>query len=63
MLGFKNKNFDDANIKNPPTDDSFPIINTLFENNNEINVDILSLTILDLINKDQIKSEITLDES
>ena len=26
MLGFKNKNFDDANIKNPPTDDSFPII-------------------------------------
>ncbi len=63
MLGFKNKNFDDANIKNPPTDDSFPIINTLFENNNEINVNILSLTILDLINKDQIKSEIALDGS
>ena len=63
MLGFKNKNFDDANIKNPPTYDSFPIINTLFENNNEINVNILSLTILDLINKDQIKSEIALDRS
>jgi hypothetical protein len=62
MLGFKNKNLDDGSIKNPPTDDSFPIINTLFENN-EISVNILSITILDLINQGQIKSEIDLDES
>ena len=62
MLGL-NKNFDDENIKNPPTDDSFLIINTLFENKNKISVNILSITILDLINQGQIKTEIELDGS
>lgn len=63
MLGFKSKNLDDENIKNPPSGDSYSIINTLFENKNEISVNTLSLTVLDLINQEQIKSVIDLNES
>ena len=63
MLGFKSKNVYDENIKNPPSDDSYPIINTLFQNKNEISINILSLTLIDLINQGQIKCEIDLNES
>ena len=63
MLGFRSKNADDEKIKNPPSDDSYPIINVLFANNNEISVNVLSITILDLISQNQIKSEIVLNES
>lgn len=57
-----NKNLDNEKIKNPPSDDSYPIITALFSKNNEINASTLSLTILDLINKNQIKCEIEFDD-
>lgn len=63
MLGFNTKNQYDENIKNPPTDDSYNMVSILFANNNKIGVNALSLTILDLINKNQIKCDIDLDES
>ena len=62
MLGLKNNIPDDEKIKNPPSDDSYPIIATLF-GNDKISVKTLSLTILDLIKKDQIKCDIELNES
>ena len=51
------------NIKNPPSDDAFPIVSTLFINkrfnsNPEITINGLSLTILDLIMQKQIKCDI-----
>lgn len=61
MLGF-NRNSENENIKNPPSDDSYPIVSILFSKNNEIGVTALSLSILDLINKGQIKCDIDLDD-
>ena len=63
MLGLTNKNPDDGNIKNPPSDDSYPMVSILFSKNNQIGVNSLSLAILDLIDKGQIKCDIDLDES
>ena len=66
---FKKTNQDLENecIKNPPSDDSYSIVATLFANkrfnNHKIDIPSLSLTILDLINKNQIKCEIDWDKS
>lgn len=50
------------NIKNPPSSDAYPIVSTLFVNKrfykHEILINSLSLTILELIEKDQIKCDI-----
>lgn len=47
MFNGKNKNSEDANIKNPPSSDAYPIIATLFTNKrfgkNEIAINSLSL--------------------
>ncbi len=49
-------------IRNPPSDDAYPIVSTLFVNKRfgkrEILVNSLSLTILNLIRQDQIRCEI-----
>lgn len=63
MLGFSSKTQVNENIRNPPSDDSYPMIYILFGKNKSIGVNTLSLTILDLINKDQIKCDIDFDES
>ncbi|MBR2557852.1 MAG: hypothetical protein IKE95_05760 [Methanobrevibacter sp.] len=63
MLGFGNNNQADETIKNPPSDDSYPMTSILFSKNNKIGVSALSLTILDLIDKDQIKCDIDLEDS
>ena len=67
MLGLNKKNAENENIKNPPSDDSYPIVATLFRNkrlnNREIDIPCLSLTILNLINEGQIKCEIGYDNS
>lgn len=57
------KNQENENVKNPPSDDSYSMIPILFSKNNQISVNTLSLTILDLINKDQIKCDIELNDS
>ena len=62
MLGLNNNQYDE-NVKNPPSEDSYPMVSILFSNDNKIGVKALSLTVLDLINKDQIKCDIDLDES
>ena len=62
MLGINNPQFDES-IKNVPSDDSYPMISALFSKNKLIGVNALSLTVLDLINKGQIKCDIDLDES
>ena len=61
MLGL-NDNQKSEKIKNPPSEDSYPMIPILFEKN-EITVKSLSLTILDLIHKDQIKCDIDFEGS
>ncbi|MBR4448034.1 hypothetical protein [Methanobrevibacter sp.] len=57
----------DGNIRNPPSNDAYPIVSTLFVNKrfnkHEILINSLSLTILDLIKKDQIKCEINWEKS
>ncbi len=63
MLGLNNSIQYDENIKNPPSDDSYPMISILFTKNNEIKINALSLTILDLINQGQIRCDIDLDNS
>lgn len=63
MLGFSSKTQVNENIRNPPSDDSYPMIYILFGKNKSIGVNVLSLTILDLINKGQIKCDIDFDES
>ena len=63
MLGLGNKNQADETIKNPPSDDSYPMTSILFSKNNKIGVSALSLTILDLIDKGQIKCDIDLEDS
>ena len=62
MLGLS-KNQYDENIKNPPTDDTYPMVSILFAKDNGMGVNALSLTILDLINKDQIRCDIEMEES
>ena len=63
MLGLTNKNKFDESIKNPPSDEAYPMVAVLFAKNNNIGVNTLSLSILDLISKDQIKCDIELDEA
>ena len=63
MLGLGNKNQADETIKNPPSDDSYIMTSILFSKNNKIGVSALSLTILDLIDKGQIKCDIDLEDS
>ena len=62
MLGLNNNPVNE-NIKNPPSDDSYPMVSILFSKNKGIGVNALSLTILDLINNDQIKCDIDLYDS
>ncbi len=62
MLGLNNKNYDE-NIKNPPSDESYPMISIVYAKDNRIEVNALSLAILDLINKDQIKCDIDWEDS
>ena len=62
MLGL-GKNQADETIKNPPSDDSYPMTSILFSKNNKIGVNALSLTIVDLINKSQIKCDIDIEDS
>ena len=62
MLGLSN-NPENRNIKNIPSEDSYPMISILFTKNNAIGANALSLTILDLINQDQIKCDIDFDGS
>ena len=61
MLGIKNKVLGNENIRNPPSDDEYVIINSLFENNCEIGVSALALTVLELIRENQIRCEISLN--
>jgi hypothetical protein len=63
MFGINSKNQENENIKNPPSDDSYSMIPILFAKDKEIGINSLSLTVIDLINKDQIKCDIDLDES
>ena len=63
MLGLNNKSQDNENIKNPPSDDSYPMVSILYSKNNAPAINALSLTILDLINQGQIKCDIDLDDS
>lgn len=62
MLGLKSKNIENEDIKNPPSDDAYPLIATVFANKKlskpKIAINSLSLTILDLINQEQIKCDI-----
>lgn len=55
------------NIKLPPSDDAYPIVSTIFENarsnKHEVLVNSLSITILDLIRKNQIKCDIDWSET
>lgn len=62
MLGLNNKT-PNENIKNPPSGDSYSTVQILFAKTHEITIKTLSLTILELIDNDQIKCEIDLDES
>lgn len=61
MLGLNNKTQVDESVKNPPSDDSYPMVSILFSKDNGVGVNALSLTVLDLIAKDQIKCDIDLD--
>lgn len=63
MLGLNNKSQDNENIKNPPSDDSYPMVSILYSKNNAPAINALSLTILDLIDQGQIKCDIDLDDS
>ncbi len=62
MLGINNHKFDES-IRNVPSDDSYPMVSALFSKNKLIGVNALSLTVLDLINKGQIKCDIEFDDS
>lgn len=63
MLGLSNKNHATEGIKNPPSDDSYPMIPILFAKEKEISIKTLSISILDLINQGQIKCDIDLEDS
>ena len=62
MFGLGNGQ-DNENIRIPPSDDSYPMVSILFSKDDGIGVNALSLTVLDLIDKGQIKCDIDLDES
>lgn len=62
MFGLNKKQYDE-NIRNPPNNDSYPMTSILFAKNNKIGVNELSLTLLGLINKGQIKCDIDLCDS
>ena len=62
MLGLNNHQYGE-NIKNIPSDDSYPMISILFSKKDAMGVNALSLTVLDLINKSQIKCDIGLEGS
>lgn len=61
MLGLNKKQVDES-IKNPPSDDSYPLIPLLYTKNN-VGVNALSLTVIDLMNQGQIRCDIDLDDS
>lgn len=67
MFGRTDKNLDNESIKNPPYSDAYPIITTLYTNKrfgkHELSLNSLSLTILDLISKNQIKCDIKISQS
>ena len=63
MLGLNNKKQENEKMKNPPSNDSYSMIPTLFVKNQKMGIKTLSLTILDLINQNQIKCDIDLDDS
>ena len=63
MFGLRSKTQYDETVKNPPSDESYPMVSILFTKDNGITVEALSLTILDLINKGQIKCDIDMDDS
>jgi hypothetical protein len=63
MFGANKKTPITDEIRNPPSDDSYSMISALYGKNNEIGIRTLSLSILDLIDKDQIKCDIDLDDS
>ena len=62
MLGLNKKQVDET-IKNPPSDDSYPLIPLLYTKNKSVGVNALSLTVIDLINQNQIRCDIDLDDS
>ena len=61
MLGLNKKQVDES-IKNPQSDDSYPLIPLLYTKNN-VGVNALSLTVIDIINQGQIRCDIDLDNS
>ena len=63
MFSLKNKIQPTGEIINPPSDDSYSMIPVLFSKNSEIGIRTLSISILELINRDQIKCDIDLDDS
>ena len=62
MLGLNNHQYGE-NIKNIPSDDSYPMISIIKSKKDAMGVNALSLTVLDLINKSQIKCDIGLEGS
>ena len=62
MLGLGNTKYDES-IREIPSDDSYPMVSILFSKDNGIDVNALSLTVLDLISRDQIRCDIDLDDS
>ena len=56
MLGLGNTKYDES-IKEIPSDDSYPMVSILFSKDNGIDVNALSLTVLDLISRDQIRCQ------
>ena len=62
MLGLGNTKYDES-IKEIPSDDSYPMVSILFSKDNGIDVNALSLTVLELINRNQIRCDIDLDDS
>lgn len=63
MFGLNDKIPDNEDIKNPPVSEPYAIVNALFNKNREVTINSLSISIIDLINKGQIKCDIDLDES
>ena len=62
MLGLNNNHYDE-NIRNPPSDDTYHMVSVLFAKNNNVEANLLSLTVLDLISNDQIKIDIDMRDS
>ena len=61
-MGLNNNQYDET-VRNVPSDDSYPMVSILFTKNGEMGVNSLSLTILGLIDKDQIKCDFDLQDS